>query len=321
MAFEPKKQNATDFHGGVKYENEKDGVEAETINNLIEGLLFAQENGGSGGDIDLSNYVTFDDRDTFVKEGLVETEETWTADDKTKACGTIGARQKFVSNNKRVVYTAEANGTQGTVPVATVNALCSNGNLAQYHDPTYPYGDGSVSGTLLTADPTKPYHCANKKYVDEYVANAGATDSVFELIGTHTLAGDTSTFELGFCPPNSGAGYKKLLMLAEFPNGNDQELAIRTIVNQNKTMFTNWDTPISTYRLFFSQLTEIIGGRIFNEFARSRTSETGGSNFSAANKSCSEMGWYEATSIESIKIVELSGKNLPVGTIRVYGIR
>ena len=48
MAFEPKKIYGSDFNGGIKY-SLTDGFSPDDFNNIIEGLLYAQENGGSGG--------------------------------------------------------------------------------------------------------------------------------------------------------------------------------------------------------------------------------------------------------------------------------
>lgn len=45
MSFEPEKQEASDFNGGLEYAD-GDILKAVTINNLIKGLLFAQNNGG-----------------------------------------------------------------------------------------------------------------------------------------------------------------------------------------------------------------------------------------------------------------------------------
>lgn len=48
MGFTPNKKNANDFNGGVQYKN-GDSLQAESLNHIIEGLLYAQENGNGGG--------------------------------------------------------------------------------------------------------------------------------------------------------------------------------------------------------------------------------------------------------------------------------
>ena len=48
--FTPNKKLNTDFNGGAAYRNKVDTPSAQDLNNLIEGLLFAQEN-GAGGDV------------------------------------------------------------------------------------------------------------------------------------------------------------------------------------------------------------------------------------------------------------------------------
>ena len=47
--FIPSKKTLKDFNDGERYLNKIDVIQAQTVNNLVEGLLFAQENGGSGG--------------------------------------------------------------------------------------------------------------------------------------------------------------------------------------------------------------------------------------------------------------------------------
>lgn len=54
--FEPKKQLSINFNNGQKYED-GDGLQAGTINNLVEGVLYAQDRAGSGeGSTILTNY-------------------------------------------------------------------------------------------------------------------------------------------------------------------------------------------------------------------------------------------------------------------------
>lgn len=44
--FTPSKKTIKDFNDGEEYLNRIDVVQADTVNNLVEGLLYAQENGG-----------------------------------------------------------------------------------------------------------------------------------------------------------------------------------------------------------------------------------------------------------------------------------
>ena len=46
--FIPSKKTLKDFNDGERYLNKIDVVQSQTVNNLVEGLLFAQENAGSG---------------------------------------------------------------------------------------------------------------------------------------------------------------------------------------------------------------------------------------------------------------------------------
>lgn len=45
--FTPSKKTIKDFNDGEEYLNRIDVVQADTVNNLVEGLLYAQENGGT----------------------------------------------------------------------------------------------------------------------------------------------------------------------------------------------------------------------------------------------------------------------------------
>ena len=60
--FTPSKKTINDFNDGEEYLNRIDVVQADTINNLVEGLLYAQEHGESGGD----KFVTLDTEQTIT---------------------------------------------------------------------------------------------------------------------------------------------------------------------------------------------------------------------------------------------------------------
>lgn len=68
MAFTPSKKTQNDFNQGNKFKN-GDGVQPETINNIIEGVLFAQENGGSSKQI---VSIPLDDIETYNIEEFKE---------------------------------------------------------------------------------------------------------------------------------------------------------------------------------------------------------------------------------------------------------
>ena len=46
--FNPSAKSANDFNGGAKWRPQIDGITANDMNNLVEAVLYAQENGGSG---------------------------------------------------------------------------------------------------------------------------------------------------------------------------------------------------------------------------------------------------------------------------------
>ena len=80
--------------------------------------------------------------------------------------------KKYVDDN----YVKKTSSTAGTLIYTNVNGTDSEiglsagnevGKVAQYYDENQWPGDNSQGGLLVTATPTKPYHAANKKYVDD----------------------------------------------------------------------------------------------------------------------------------------------------------
>lgn len=101
----------------------------------------------------------------WIKVGLVQNTETWTEEDKTSACETIGAVKK------------DANVTTNLSPLVYTNDTARNHYLATNYRDYVAYnipmlygctaGKDVVNAFLLTATPVNNYHAANKKYVDE----------------------------------------------------------------------------------------------------------------------------------------------------------
>ena len=71
--------------------------------------------------------------------------------------------KKISSTAGTLIYT-NVNGTDSEIGVSAGNEV---GKVAQYYDEYQWPGDNSQGGLLVTATPTKPYHAANKKYVDD----------------------------------------------------------------------------------------------------------------------------------------------------------
>lgn len=69
------------------------------------------------------------------------------------------------------VYTTQR-GNQSRKLVATTFGLTSAGNIPVYFPSNSSDGDNEPSAHLITKTPTKPYHCANTKYVDDAIAGA-----------------------------------------------------------------------------------------------------------------------------------------------------
>lgn len=72
MAFTASKKTASDFNGGNRYQN-GNGLSADTINNLVEGLLYAQENGG-GGSTPSGDYEVVSNKTTSLSSASTNTQ-------------------------------------------------------------------------------------------------------------------------------------------------------------------------------------------------------------------------------------------------------
>ena len=73
--------------------------------------------------------------------------------------------KKTSSTAGTLIYT-NVNGTDSTIELSSGNEV---GKVAQYYDENQWPGDNSQGGLLVTATPTKTYHAANKKYVDDAI--------------------------------------------------------------------------------------------------------------------------------------------------------
>lgn len=73
--------------------------------------------------------------------------------------------KKTSSTAGTLIYT-NVNGTDSAIGLSAGNEV---GKVAQYYDENQWPGDNSQGGFLVTATPTKPYHAANKKYVDDAI--------------------------------------------------------------------------------------------------------------------------------------------------------
>ena len=71
--------------------------------------------------------------------------------------------KKTSSTAGTLIYT-NVNGTDSTIGLSAGNEV---NKVAQYYDENQWPGDNSQGGFLVTATPTKHYHAANKKYVDD----------------------------------------------------------------------------------------------------------------------------------------------------------
>ena len=79
--------------------------------------------------------------------------------------------KKTSSTAGTLIYT-NVNGTDSAIGLSAGNEV---GKVAQYYDENQWPGDNSQGGFLVTATPIKPYHAANKKYVDDAIASISPT--------------------------------------------------------------------------------------------------------------------------------------------------
>ena len=73
--------------------------------------------------------------------------------------------KKTSSTAGTLIYT-NSNGTDSSIGLSLGNEV---GKVAQYYDENQWPGDTSQGGFLVTTTPIKPYHAANKKYVDDAI--------------------------------------------------------------------------------------------------------------------------------------------------------
>lgn len=114
--------------------------------------------------------ITTRNLDYATMSALADCKDTtlWTDKDKTKACETIGAVKKPAPiTGIQTVVSQRDNGEIESLGTASFANQALFGRIPRYQNPAYE-GDTPASnmGMLVTNTPTKQYHCANKKYVD-----------------------------------------------------------------------------------------------------------------------------------------------------------
>ena len=192
MAFEPKKIYGSDFNGGIKY-SLTDGFSPDDFNNIIEGLLYAQENGGSGGGVDqeLLDQINANtqeighlqsDSSRQEQEIINHTDKIYLLEEKDKAilANTDGVLDeavfKGVTNNSINLSSEEKTSALewlGAVKKAT-QANLIYGTTTNYAVSFKPMGYAiprySTKDNLKTSTPVDDNDCTPKKYVDDKIA-------------------------------------------------------------------------------------------------------------------------------------------------------
>lgn len=114
--------------------------------------------------------------DLAVKTSVTTNTIDLSDDEKTSACEWLGAVKKFPASGSLKLYGTESNGDIRLYTIGNSIGNCTVGVIAYYFDENNngledPKSYNNVS--LYTTTPKKPYAAANKKYVDDAVANAG----------------------------------------------------------------------------------------------------------------------------------------------------
>jgi hypothetical protein len=112
--------------------------------------------------------ITPENMDKAWKVSATTNTETFTDEEKAKACETIGA-VKAITNAYALqrVYAINTKGEQITVNMATTSSAAMGQSVAMYLQEGH--GDTEANAWLVSKIPTKPYHTATKKFVEEYV--------------------------------------------------------------------------------------------------------------------------------------------------------
>lgn len=125
------------------------------------------------GKVDLADYVKVEDKDVFVKDGLVNNTEAWTDEEKASACANIGAVSSIVQPNNSPAGDFNALGFAANGPYG------KKGFYATYLGGSYTGVLRDSNGVVHGKPPTTDTGLTPKKYVDDLV---GDIKSVLEAI-------------------------------------------------------------------------------------------------------------------------------------------
>jgi hypothetical protein len=115
----------------------------------------------------ICSYVYTTDRNEFVKEGITQNTLTMTDEEKTSACGWLGALAKVETTSQYArFYGVDCNGNQILYIMSDGN-YAKAGTLPHYYSSSTGYGDTDDSGgVLITGMPKRNAHATPKKYID-----------------------------------------------------------------------------------------------------------------------------------------------------------
>ena len=174
--FTPKKQEATSFNNGEQYRN-GDAVQPEALNNLIEGVLYAQESGlteeqeakvdkivinGNGDKFlaDNGEYKEVSGGTTVTVNGAAV--ETFDADTKVDKVNTAFRLYGTKDGGTPTTYSTGWSASANIIPIYDRSSLGGYNSAGEVTT--------SITGAIKTAIPEKPDHATPKKYVDEKTA-------------------------------------------------------------------------------------------------------------------------------------------------------
>ena len=157
--FEPKKIDISKINDGKGKYNNGDGIQAETINALVEGVAFAQESGGTSITVDseLSDTSTNPVQNKVVKEAL---------DGKLNAVITPDEHEY----TRTRVYAVSGDGkTQFVIPTSGSDSVARRN------------GWSLLENDMVSFKHANDNTCTPKKYVDDEIAkmSGGGTSGLF----------------------------------------------------------------------------------------------------------------------------------------------
>lgn len=125
------------------------------------------------------------------------------------AAGQEAVNKKYVDDNfvakitttgKQLVYGINANGVPVNYTLSISSASIASGAIPKYYSIESTIADTAPSGNgiIVTSTPTKKYHAANKKYVDDAIKAAGTGTKLYEHIISFRAETEVDSEDVGY---------------------------------------------------------------------------------------------------------------------------